>query len=115
LDTVLCVLTLNIFYEKLLLFLWFWLFTVALVSSANWLFWIFALCTTSSSREMIVFFLGGDDKLGGVDPERFMQILGPDGLFLLRQVAINLGELPARYGIIYKDIKGVTVEIFAVI
>ncbi|VDL76562.1 unnamed protein product [Nippostrongylus brasiliensis] len=47
LDTVLCVLTLNIYYEKLFIFLWFWLFFVAIVSTMNSVFWIVSLCATS--------------------------------------------------------------------
>lgn len=50
LDTVLCVLHLNIYYEKLFLFLWFWMFFVAMVSTANFFFWTISTCVTRTAR-----------------------------------------------------------------
>ncbi|PIO66667.1 hypothetical protein TELCIR_11612 [Teladorsagia circumcincta] len=47
LDTVLCVLSLNIYYEKLFIFLWFWLLFVAIVSTSNSIYWIGSLCVST--------------------------------------------------------------------
>ncbi|KHJ88803.1 Innexin, partial [Oesophagostomum dentatum] len=56
LDTVLCVLTLNIYYEKLFIFLWFWLLFVALVSTSNSVFWVVSLCVNKRVSSSLLFF-----------------------------------------------------------
>lgn len=56
-ETVMCVLTLNIYYEKLFIFLWFWYLFVCLCSWANFLSWSKALCFPSASRLRLQAFL----------------------------------------------------------
>ncbi|VDN54171.1 unnamed protein product [Dracunculus medinensis] len=50
LDTVLCVLTLNIYYEKLLLFLWFWMLIIAIVTTVSCISWAISFALTGSTK-----------------------------------------------------------------
>ncbi|EYC36057.1 hypothetical protein Y032_0939g3131 [Ancylostoma ceylanicum] len=99
LDTVLCVLTLNIYYEKLFIFLWFWLLFVAIVSTTNSIYWIVSLCVSTKARRIITDYLATDpdSKTNRLSTEQFFRLLGKDGLFVLQQMALNLGDIPASY------------------
>ncbi|VDO31760.1 unnamed protein product [Haemonchus placei] len=99
LDTVLCVLSLNIYYEKLFIFLWFWLLFVAIVSTSNSIYWIGSLCVSTKARRIVSMYLATDPSKdsSGLSTEKFFKVLGPDGLFVLQQMALNLGDIPASY------------------
>ncbi|CAP38934.1 Protein CBR-INX-6 [Caenorhabditis briggsae] len=97
LDTVLCVLTLNIYYEKLFIFLWFWLVFVAIVSTINSMRWIYYLCNTSKAQKTIRNYLATAPVKSPISDEQFFDALGPDGLFIMDQMALNLGDIPASY------------------
>ncbi|KJH48425.1 Innexin [Dictyocaulus viviparus] len=99
LDTVLCVLTLNIYYEKLFIFLWFWLLFVAIVSIINSIYWILCLFISTKARRIITDYLATDPNTqpGRLSTEQFFMLLGKDGLFVLQQMSLNLGDIPASY------------------
>ncbi|KAE9419118.1 hypothetical protein Angca_004214, partial [Angiostrongylus cantonensis] len=99
LDTVLCVLTLNIYYEKLFIFLWFWLLFVAIVSTSNSIYWIGRNIHRFKARRVITDYLATDPstQTGGLSTEQFFRLLGKDGLFVLQQMSLNLGDIPASY------------------
>ncbi|CAB3406206.1 unnamed protein product [Caenorhabditis bovis] len=97
LDTVLCVLTYNIYYEKLLLFLWFWFAVVAIWSTINSMAWIYRLCSTVKTQKMIENYLGTAPVKAPVSDEVFFRALGTDGMFVMQQMALNLGDIPASY------------------
>uniref|UniRef100_A0AC34FKE4 Innexin n=1 Tax=Panagrolaimus sp. ES5 TaxID=591445 RepID=A0AC34FKE4_9BILA len=67
--TVQCVLMINMFNEKIFLFLWFWYFLLAGATVCSLLYWIYISIVPSS-------------------------YLRQDGVFLLRMVAAHAGELP---------------------
>lgn len=94
-ETVLCVLTLNIYYEKLLLFLWFWMLFVSTVSWINCINWIRIMCMSHALKEKLKSFLilhtGSSIYL-----DRFYCALGNDGIFILYQISLNIGDLPTR-------------------
>uniref|UniRef100_A0A8R1E286 Innexin n=1 Tax=Caenorhabditis japonica TaxID=281687 RepID=A0A8R1E286_CAEJA len=96
-DTVLCVLTLNIYYEKLFIFLWFWLLFVAVVSTLNSMKWIYTLCSNSKAQRTIQNYLSTAPLKCSISDEQFFRVLGPDGLFIMEQMALNLGDIPASY------------------
>ncbi|KAI6233888.1 Innexin [Aphelenchoides fujianensis] len=56
-QTVNCALTLNIYYEKLLLFLWFWMFFVCVVSGANCVSWLMTMCMPERSQRRLRSYL----------------------------------------------------------
>ena len=66
LDTVLCVLTLNLYYEKIFLFLWYWMLLVAIICAANFLFWVHALFFHGSAKAMVRKYMEATDPK---DPE----------------------------------------------
>jgi len=95
-DTVLCVLTLNIYYEKVLIFLYFWLFFVAMVSTIHCFYWtILCFCTQSYIKRQMKSFLTVHSKSSFV--QKFFKILGHDGIFVLHQISLNIGDLPGSY------------------
>uniref|UniRef100_A0A914DFI7 Innexin n=1 Tax=Acrobeloides nanus TaxID=290746 RepID=A0A914DFI7_9BILA len=94
-EAVLCVLNLNIYYEKLLLFLWFWMAFVAIVSTANCVSWSLTLCFKQRAQRKIRSYLM--EHLHAPYLDKFFKTLGPDGLFILHQISLNVGDLPASY------------------
>ncbi|CAI5447927.1 unnamed protein product [Caenorhabditis angaria] len=96
-DTVLCVLTLNIYYEKLFIFLWFWLLFVAIVSTINSMKWVYSLCSSTKAQKVIQNYLSTAPMKSQITDEQFFRTLGPDGLFVMEQMALNLGDIPASY------------------
>ncbi|KAI1714756.1 innexin domain-containing protein [Ditylenchus destructor] len=95
-ETITCVLTLNFYYEKLLLFLWFWMLFVTAVSWLNCITWARVMCLPQASKVKLQSFLAvhaGTSVYG----ERFFRALGPDGTFILHQISLNIGDLPTSY------------------
>ncbi|TMS39115.1 hypothetical protein L596_005689 [Steinernema carpocapsae] len=92
-ETVLCVLHLNIYYEKLFIFLWFWMFFVATVSTINTVWWMITLCRKNASKTVRGYF----ELSNGEPSKHFIEELGNDGLFMMEQVTLNIGRVPASY------------------
>ncbi|KAK6043329.1 hypothetical protein COOONC_19166, partial [Cooperia oncophora] len=118
---------LNIYYEKLFIFLWFWLLFVAIVSTSNTIYWVGSLCVSTKvsifsfftfhltlknhcflwknsiqwerARRIVAMYLATDpnSQSSRLSTEKFFKLLGPDGLFVLQQMALNLGDIPASY------------------
>ncbi|KAF8373534.1 inx-6 [Pristionchus pacificus] len=98
LDTVLCVLHLNIYYEKICLFLWFWLLFVAIVSTWNSLSWIINIVMWTNARKKVRDLLSCSTEANSApSKERFFRALGKDGLFVIQHMALNLGDIPTSY------------------
>uniref|UniRef100_A0A915PAE8 Innexin n=1 Tax=Meloidogyne floridensis TaxID=298350 RepID=A0A915PAE8_9BILA len=55
-----------------------------------------ALCFPSASRLRLQAFLTLHSG-AAFNLERFVRTLGPDGVFILHQISLNIGELPASY------------------
>jgi len=53
LESVLCVLTLNVYYEKIFLFLWFWLLMVAIVCLSSTLYWAYIFLLPATNIDMV--------------------------------------------------------------
>ncbi|GMT03363.1 hypothetical protein PENTCL1PPCAC_25537, partial [Pristionchus entomophagus] len=97
LETVLCTLHLNTYYEKICLFLWFWMLFVLIVSSVFVYIRILSSLRSTSEQQIrqLLKFAPESDLPYAID--RFLVSLGPDGIFVLQQIALNLGDLPASY------------------
>ncbi|KAK0399836.1 hypothetical protein QR680_003239 [Steinernema hermaphroditum] len=98
-DTVLCVLHLNIYYEKLFIFLWFWMLFVAIVSTINTIWWSLTLCRKTANKTVRGYFML-TDSMGAHKPPKmtkFLDELGNDGLFVMEQITLNIGRVPASY------------------
>lgn len=97
--TVQCVLVINMFTEKIFVFLWLWFGFLALCTMLNIFFWILTLCFTSCRRQFVMKYLELSDS--PPDPEkdekhlnRFVNnFLRPDGVFLLRMIAAHAGHI----------------------
>lgn len=98
--TVQCVLMINMFNEKIFIFLWFWLLFIALISVLSFLHWLFTCYTNSSGRKMVRSYLEKIDPTTSHSARRIALVdefvaekLRPDGLFLLRLVQTNSGDV----------------------
>ncbi|ESO00644.1 hypothetical protein HELRODRAFT_185762 [Helobdella robusta] len=94
--TVQCVLPVNMYNEKIFLFLWFWMFIVAAVSVINLLIWIARIL---SRRDRMTFIRNrlSSKLLTNKDNELVkhfvLDYLGQDGCFILRLVAHNTNHV----------------------
>uniref|UniRef100_A0A1I8IP25 Innexin n=1 Tax=Macrostomum lignano TaxID=282301 RepID=A0A1I8IP25_9PLAT len=98
--TVQCVLPNNMLNEKIYIFLWFWVFALALLTAASCLSWAASSILPSSRRALLKKYL----RAGGVPPQagdrstarRFLRhFLRHDGVFLLRMIGRCAGDLLA--------------------
>jgi len=91
--TVQCVLMINMFAEKIYIFLWLWFFIFAIVAVFNLLFWIYRTLSMRSKVRMIVDAL----RLNNVHPSRasvenfIRSSLKYDGVVVLRLIDSNAG------------------------
>uniref|UniRef100_A0A0K0EX70 Innexin n=1 Tax=Strongyloides venezuelensis TaxID=75913 RepID=A0A0K0EX70_STRVS len=96
--TVQCVLMINMFNEKIFLFLWFWYFLLAGATFCSLLYWIYISIVPSRQLNFVGKYLTGIEGYKMVDSQslrRFVfHFLRQDGVFLLRMVATHAGELP---------------------
>uniref|UniRef100_A0A0N5AAY5 Innexin n=1 Tax=Syphacia muris TaxID=451379 RepID=A0A0N5AAY5_9BILA len=91
--TVQCVLMINMFNEKIFIFVWFWLLTAAFLSIHSFGYWLFTSVTNYTGRKMIdIATVRGQRRKFLVD-EFLTDVLRPDGLFLIRLIQANSGDL----------------------
>lgn len=88
--------------EKIFVFLWFWYLFVAVVTAINLLYWLVTSLTPSTGRKIVISYLGLSDKALTQSPRaqslinRFIkETVRPDGVFLIRLVAFQGGDLVA--------------------
>uniref|UniRef100_A0A914VZ00 Innexin n=1 Tax=Plectus sambesii TaxID=2011161 RepID=A0A914VZ00_9BILA len=97
--TIQCVLVINMFNEKIFLFLWFWFASLFLASFVNFFYWV-SLLACGNQRRFIKKHLrrrrGRDPCLPRKAIEEFAeQYLHADGVFLLRLLEKRAGSLIA--------------------
>lgn len=94
-----CVLVINLFNEKIFIFLWFWFAFVGIltcISLLTWLLWCVLPMWRKRSVDKCL-----EDKEGKLDyKDKFLnEILRADGQFLLKIIGVNVGE-PIMYDIV---------------
>uniref|UniRef100_A0A0K0EED6 Innexin n=1 Tax=Strongyloides stercoralis TaxID=6248 RepID=A0A0K0EED6_STRER len=98
--TVQCVLMINMFNEKIFVILWFWFAFLAAISTISFFNWLYNYLNESSDHKLIMSYMvkiyptitksSSKKKL----LRKFIKkTLKPDGVFLLRLVSINSGDL----------------------
>ncbi|KAK6056006.1 innexin-3 family protein, partial [Cooperia oncophora] len=101
--TVQCVLMINMFTEKIYVFLWFWFILVGTLSVISLIYWVVALVGTNFQRGFVTKYLRcmGEisDEPTRVEEEKVSgfvrNYLTSDGVFLLRLIQTNGGDMLA--------------------
>ncbi|KAL3311633.1 Innexin inx2, partial [Cichlidogyrus casuarinus] len=99
--TAQCALPINMLNEKIYIFLWFWIVFVLCVCSASLILWISRLTLDPQRKNFIKRFLRArhiknskGEVMGIHDVDQFVDdYLRRDGVFLLRMMSINAGEV----------------------
>ncbi|KAM3728303.1 Innexin unc-9 [Dirofilaria immitis] len=99
--TVQCVLMINMFNEKVYIFLWWWFVLIGTLSVLSLLYYFFALVLASNQRQFVTRYLRCAGAVSDfMDPktERYLhgfirRFLRPDGVFILRLIETNGGDL----------------------
>ncbi|KAL3999078.1 Innexin family protein [Acanthocheilonema viteae] len=95
--TVQCVLMINMFNEKVYLFLWWWILLVIVSTMASLIYWYCMSFIETQQYSFIAQYLGVYGLLDGEAHnvlEHFVnRCLRKDGIFILRLIAANAGDL----------------------
>ncbi|ELU12471.1 hypothetical protein CAPTEDRAFT_71086, partial [Capitella teleta] len=96
--TVQCVLPLNLYNEKIYMFIWFWLIFVAAVSMLSFFVWLIRFLFRSDRRMFINNHLKMGDKVFDKNDKKLCNkflnnYLKQDGAFLLRLIAHNTNSI----------------------
>lgn len=95
--SVQCVLTINIFNEKIFIFLWFWYMILFLLTAFSFIYWLVVSVLPWPSRwfitqHMELSELPFDSKSQSKEVERFVAgYLKTDGVFVLRMITMHSG------------------------
>ncbi|KAL3119007.1 hypothetical protein niasHT_003790 [Heterodera trifolii] len=99
--TVQCVLMINMFNEKIFLFFWFWFIFVGLLSLLSLFYWAFATLVPAFQKAYVCKYLRCVGIIAHFTTHReqrlidsfFRDFLRTDGVFLLRMIQTNGGDL----------------------
>ncbi|VDP07734.1 unnamed protein product [Soboliphyme baturini] len=95
--TVQCVLMINMFNEKIFLFLWFWYILLGISTLGSLLYWLFISSVPGRQINFVGKYLIGIEGYKMVDSQslrRFVvNFLRQDGVYVLRMTAAHAGEL----------------------
>ncbi|VDN97502.1 unnamed protein product [Rodentolepis nana] len=97
--TIQCVLPLNMFLEKIFIFLWFWhcaLGIITLISFINWFMRMgFARYRLKFIRRYLKIMCVMKDTDRSASKKFVENFLRPDGIFLIRLISMNVGDMMA--------------------
>ena len=99
--TVQCVLMINMFNEKIFVFFWFWFLFVGILSFLSLVYWTFATTIGKWRRDFVAKYLRCTSAIPERESPRDLRLvdgfvsdfLRPDGVFLLRLIQTNGGDL----------------------
>jgi len=98
--TIQCVLPINLFNEKVFVFLWFWMFFVAIMSFVKLLGWFFTVILKRHRSQYVRKYLqiaGTADSFTNFERKMFHRFahdyLREDGVFVLRTITNNATDL----------------------
>ncbi|XP_050418681.1 innexin unc-9 isoform X1 [Patella vulgata] len=96
--TVQCVLPINLFNEKIFIFIWFWLVIVATLSCINMLAWFYRIVLKRNRAAYIKKYLKINNELHTASDKKTCvkfadQYLRDDGVFVLRVISKNSTDL----------------------
>ncbi|BFZ21820.1 hypothetical protein BsWGS_24859 [Bradybaena similaris] len=96
--TVQCVLPINLFNEKIFIFLWFWYFLVAVIATVSYLSWLYYVLIGYNRYRYVKKYLKICDNIRNEKDLKFAkkfadEYLRDDGVFILRVIAKNSSEL----------------------
>ncbi|KRZ79807.1 Innexin unc-9 [Trichinella papuae] len=97
--TVQCVLMINMFNEKIYIFLWFWMFILAICTVMNFIYWLIVSFMISQQETMIENYLSLTAEFENQPVERrhvqrfVRHVLKSDGILLLRFIGSHAGDM----------------------
>lgn len=96
--TVQCVLPINLFNEKIFIFIWFWLVLISAATSGNFLFWIYRVVFRQNRLKYIKKYLKITNNIHTIADKKLArrfadQYLRDDGIFVLRLVSKNSNDM----------------------
>ncbi|OON14084.1 innexin-3 domain protein, partial [Opisthorchis viverrini] len=96
--TLQCVLPLNMFLEKIYIFLWFWHVAIAMITLLSLLVWLYRMFASHSRVHFVHSYLKPENTvpLHSALLEEFVDCyLGHDGMFIIRLISTNCGGILA--------------------
>ncbi|VDP08860.1 unnamed protein product [Soboliphyme baturini] len=95
--TVQCVIMINMFNEKIFLFLWFWFLVVSLVTICSFCHWVVISLVPGQRIKFIRKYLHATDLITDRQSvKKFVhKYLGLDGVFCLRMISAHAGDIMA--------------------
>ncbi|KIH55066.1 innexin-3 domain protein, partial [Ancylostoma duodenale] len=100
--TVQCVLVINIFNEKIFIFLWFWYLMLMVFTLGSFLYWLFVAIVPYPNRRFIkrhleISEMPFDPIESDKDVRRFIDCyLKSDGVFVIRMLTLQSGQFGGK-------------------
>ena len=91
-----CVLTINLFNEKIFMFLWFWFIFLAGATSVNFLRWLFRALYWPGHVQYVrkqIRVMDATPREAGTLGKFAENYLRRDGMFIVRLIGLNMGEV----------------------